>query len=202
MNKLTPSLPSPALVVSCIALVVASAGTATAASVVIKKPNQLGKNVVTGASVKDRSLTPKDFKGSLPGGPQGDPGPEGPRGVDGPQGPAGPRGAKGDDGEPGARGADGAPGAPGAQGPPGSFAQIFKQERNNVHYLTANQPQLVHVTCPENLPRVVSGGYDTNILVRVLASYPSGPGTWTVEIQAEYSSFNAGNYYALCVPGS
>src|ERR671937_362776 len=70
-KKLRPRLPSPAMVVAIIALVVALGGSAYAARVVITKPGQLGKNVVTakqikknaitGAKVKDDSLTGADI---------------------------------------------------------------------------------------------------------------------------------------------
>src|SRR5262245_23922043 len=64
---------------------------------------------LTGADVKDHSLTPKDFKGAQRGprgakGAQGSAGPAGPAGA---AGPAGPAGAKGDNGSPGATGAPG-----------------------------------------------------------------------------------------------
>jgi hypothetical protein len=71
LRKLRPGLPSPALVISIIALFVALGGSAFAARVVIKKPGQLGKNVVTskqikknavtGTKVKDHSLTGADL---------------------------------------------------------------------------------------------------------------------------------------------
>lgn len=79
--------PSPAMVVACIALIVALGGTSYAA---IKLPansvgtKQLKKNAVTGAKVKNGSLAAGDFKASsLPRGPQG---PQGPQGVQGPPG--------------------------------------------------------------------------------------------------------------------
>ena len=56
-------LPSPAMVVALIALVVALSGSAIAASgVIIKKPSQLGKNVVTSKAVKNGSLSGADIK--------------------------------------------------------------------------------------------------------------------------------------------
>jgi|tagenome__1003787_1003787.scaffolds.fasta_scaffold20819081_3 hypothetical protein len=50
-------LPSPALVVSITALVVALTGSAFAAGVLIKKPRQLGKNVVTRRAIKNRAVS-------------------------------------------------------------------------------------------------------------------------------------------------
>jgi hypothetical protein len=51
------------MVVAVIALIVALSGSALAASgVIIKKPSQLGKNVVTGKAVKNGSLSGSDIK--------------------------------------------------------------------------------------------------------------------------------------------
>jgi hypothetical protein len=56
------SRPSPSLVVSIIALVVACAGTATAAGVLITKSSQIKSNVITGAKIKSGSVTSSDIK--------------------------------------------------------------------------------------------------------------------------------------------
>jgi hypothetical protein len=53
--------PSPATVISLLALVVSMAGTATAA-VVISNSSQIKNGVVTGADLKDASITGKDVK--------------------------------------------------------------------------------------------------------------------------------------------
>lgn len=60
--------PSPALVVSIIALVVACAGSATAASVlIIKKASQLKTGVVTSRAIQNGTITGTDIKGgSIP----------------------------------------------------------------------------------------------------------------------------------------
>ena len=83
--------PSPALVISCLALAVALGGTSFAA--VQALPNnsvgtpQLKNSAVISAKVKNRSLLRVDFaSGQLP---------TGPRGPAGPTGPAGPAGAAG-----------------------------------------------------------------------------------------------------------
>jgi hypothetical protein len=49
--------PSPALIVSIVALVVALTGTAVAAGVLITRASQLGRNVVTTRAIKDGALT-------------------------------------------------------------------------------------------------------------------------------------------------
>ena len=91
MKRLRPQLPSPAMVVAILALVVALSGSAIAA-VIVSSPSQLGKNVVTGKKikknavtskkVKDHSLLGKDFKsGQLPAGAKGDKGDKGDAGT-------------------------------------------------------------------------------------------------------------------------
>ena len=111
MHRLLPHRPSPAMVVACIALIVALGGTSVAAVDAIA-PNSIGpaqikanavstselkngavtnpklrNNAVTGAKVQNQSLTAADFvAGSLPRGPAG---PAGPAGAAGPAGPAG-----------------------------------------------------------------------------------------------------------------
>jgi hypothetical protein len=91
--------PSPAMVVACIALVLALGGTGYAA---IKLPKnsvgsaQIKKNAVTSIKVKNGSLTKSDFKaGQLPAGAKGDPGAPG---VKGDKGDKGDQGIKGDTG--------------------------------------------------------------------------------------------------------
>jgi hypothetical protein len=103
MTLIRTHLPSPAMLVACIALVVALGGVSYAAAVLpensvgtpqLKKKAvsgaKLQKNAVTGPKVKDRTLTAADFKtDQLPAGPQG---------------PQGPKGDKGDSGAPGISG--------------------------------------------------------------------------------------------------
>jgi hypothetical protein len=83
-------LPSPAMIVACLALIVALGGVSYAAGVLPKNsvgPPQLKKNAVTGAKVKNGTLVAADFKRGqlLPGpqGPKGDPGPAGTPGISG-----------------------------------------------------------------------------------------------------------------------
>ena len=79
--------PSPALVVSIIALVVATAGTGYAALSLPKNSvgsKQLKPNAVTSSKVKNRSLRATDFKqGQLPAGAQGLKGDKGDKGDTG-----------------------------------------------------------------------------------------------------------------------
>jgi Collagen triple helix repeat (20 copies) len=113
MNRIGVCRPSPALVISVIALFGALGGTGYAAL------NITGKDVknssLTGKDVRDKSLTKKDFKGLV----------RGARGPEGPAGPPGPTGPPGASGAPGAAGATGPPGTAGEtgpQGPPGPTA--------------------------------------------------------------------------------
>lgn len=85
MHLLKRFRPSPAMVIGCLALLLALGGTGYAAS------QALPRNSVTSIQVKDRSLLARDFKlGQIPRGPAG---PAGPAGAAGPAGPAGPAGA-------------------------------------------------------------------------------------------------------------
>jgi hypothetical protein len=104
MRNLKLHRPSPALVVSVMALSVALGGTGYAAIVLPANSvgtKQIKKNAVTSKKVKNRSLKSVDFAaGQLPVGPAGPAGPAGPQGVAGPQGPKGDKGDKGDQGDP------------------------------------------------------------------------------------------------------
>ena len=90
--------PTPSMVVACLALLVALAGTGVAAVSVVLPRNSVGNaqiqaNAVTSAKVKNGSLLKADFKaGQVPAGAIG---PAGPAGAAGPAGPAGPAGAAG-----------------------------------------------------------------------------------------------------------
>jgi hypothetical protein len=81
--------PSPALVLSCIAVFLSGAGGAVAANQINGK--QIKNGSITGKDIKNDSLTGTDIKGNIRG-------PEGPRG---PRGPAGSAGSGGPLGSPG-----------------------------------------------------------------------------------------------------
>lgn len=83
MSVLKRFRPSPAMVIACLALLLALGGTGYAA---IKLP----RNSVTTIQVKDRSLLARDFAaGQIPRGAVGPAGPAGPAGPTGPAGGAG-----------------------------------------------------------------------------------------------------------------
>src|SRR5688500_6291835 len=81
--------PSPALILSCIAVFLSAAGGAVAAGQINGK--QIKDGSITGKDIKNDTLTGSDIKGNIRG-------PEGPRGL---RGPAGPAGAGGPLGSPG-----------------------------------------------------------------------------------------------------
>ena len=101
--------PSPALIVACLALLVALTGTGYAVTQL--PPNSVGRaqlrddavtnakiadNAVTSEKVRNGTLLKRDFvPGQLPRGARGPVGPAGPAGPAGPGGPAGPAGAPG-----------------------------------------------------------------------------------------------------------
>jgi hypothetical protein len=76
--------PSPALVISCLALFLSGAGGAVAAVQISGK--QIKDGTITGKDIKNDSLTGSDIKGNIRG-------PEGPRGAQGAQGPQGATGS-------------------------------------------------------------------------------------------------------------
>jgi hypothetical protein len=78
--------PSPALILSCIAVFLAFTGGAVAATKINGK--QIKDGSITGKDIKNDSLTAKDITGQLAG-------PRGQDGQRGPQGPAGPAGSGG-----------------------------------------------------------------------------------------------------------
>ena len=99
LRKLGSRKPSPAMVVACVALVVALGGTGYAAfrlpggSVGTK---QLRNGAVTRAKIAPATLKTLAVGGGTPGaGGQGPPGPQGPKGATGPKGTTGPKGDTG-----------------------------------------------------------------------------------------------------------
>ena len=104
MSRLTRR-PSPAMVVACLALLVALTGTSVAAVSQLVPRNSVGtaqlrdnavarvkvrNNAINSEKVANRSLLAVDFaRGQIPAGPAGRAGPTGPAGAAGPAGPAG-----------------------------------------------------------------------------------------------------------------
>jgi hypothetical protein len=180
--------PSKSMVVALLALFLALSGTATAAKLITGK--QIARNAITGKHVKNGSLGPADFNGSVAGpagpqGPKGDTGPQGPKGDTGPQGPRG---------------------EVGPQGPKGFNGVAHQTLGFDIPPATDRSAT---VTCPASHPRVVGGGVNVPSHAyesRVVRSYPSSPGSWTVHVLNESGrpwnpeTLHA-TAYAVCVGG-
>lgn len=120
---------SSAHVLAGIAIVLASAGSATAAAVItgasVQDSSLTGRDLrngsVTGKDVKDGSIGSKDLAANARGGTgaTGPAGAQGPAGAAGPEGPAGPTGPTGPAGPAGPEGPEGPEGPAGPPGPIG-----------------------------------------------------------------------------------
>jgi hypothetical protein len=123
-----------------LALLVATTGSAVAQTKHFPEFNGIDiiDNTLTGRDVKDRSLTPKDFKGS----------------VRGKRGPRGRTGAPGPKGEPGPPGSPGANGAQGPAGPPGA-ALAFARINGDGTVVAAHSKGVSNA----NVTRIGAGGY-------------------------------------------
>lgn len=114
MHRIFSRRPSPAIVISLIALFVALGGTSFAAVTLVGK-NSVGSPQVINGSLQTVDLS-KKAKNALKGnrgakGPAGAAGPAGPAGPQGAQGPQGPQGSPGSKGDKGDKGDTGAPGS-------------------------------------------------------------------------------------------
>ncbi len=94
MKHLSRYRPSPGVVVAVAAVVLACAGSATAAKVITGK--QIKNSSITSADIKNNSLVEGDFKsGELPAGARGPQGAQGAQGAPGLRGPQGVNGTNG-----------------------------------------------------------------------------------------------------------
>jgi hypothetical protein len=119
MSRLSRFTPSGSLLVALVALVMATTGSAVAASLITSKQIKDGA-IQTRDISKNARMQLKGERG--PGGPpgaEGAPGAQGTPGPSGPQGTPGPKGDKGEQGPKGEKGDDGNIGATGATGPAG-----------------------------------------------------------------------------------
>lgn len=174
--------PSPALVVACIALIVALSGTSYAA-VVLPRGSvgtiQLKNGAVTSLKVKDGTMTLIDVAPAERAKLKGDVGAQGLKGERGEQG------AKGDKGEQGTKGDKGASGDKGAKGEPGisRYALVEKKGSTTAKFLA------IQVNCPSGT-RPLGGGGGTptpGAGVSMRNSFPVGgtqPG-WLVVAEAK-----------------
>ncbi|GAA4526106.1 hypothetical protein [Nonomuraea ferruginea] len=143
---------------------------------------------------------PKGEKGDK--GPKGDTGPAGPKGDSGPAGPKGEKGdkgPKGDTGPAGPQGKQGVPGPKGEKGEPGrdgkdgggSFTTYTKTQQFSRSGASANCNQGDLAT---------GGGFAVSSGTQVIASAPTGSGTWTVTIQGHGQT--SGTVYVVCLKKS
>ncbi len=109
MSKFKSRVPSPALVVAVVALVVAMSGSAVAATTLLVHTNNIANGAVTGKKIANGAVGMNKLAGTIratlaqageprgtvsgPQGPQGATGAQGPVGATGPQGPTGFEGA-------------------------------------------------------------------------------------------------------------
>jgi len=171
--------PSPALIVACIALLVALGGTSFATVLNVPKNSvgaaQLKKNAVISSKVKNRSLLAVDFKtGQLPAGPIG------PQGANGARGDKGEKGDKGD------------------AGPPGLSDYEIVQATNQVTNANFN---LVQINCPPG-KKVLGGGILSSPLTAggpyVTVSFPTGTSGWRAGTARVPASSWTVTGYAIC----
>ena len=148
-------LPSPAMVVAAAALIAATAGSAIANHGSPHGPPGLVNSLdvadgsLTGKDIKNKSLTKKDFRGSV-------------------RGPRGRRGAPGANGAPGLNGAQGPPGiegAQGVQGPPGPVRLDYNMSAPVTNF--AGQQNFGSVACDTGMYATgggvsASGGFTAN----------------------------------------
>lgn len=181
MSKHSTRCPSPALVVACLALLVALGGTSYAAVVIPRnsvgtlqlqrnavKAAKINPNAVRTGHVLDGTLLAADFKvGQLPSGPEGE------------KGEKGDKGSKGDKGDPG--------GLSGYSVVEGAFVS------------TTTSSQTASATCPAG-KRPTGGGGLTQTPgagVSVRNSFPTGR-TWLVVVDAKTPG-SGWNYHAFAI---
>ncbi len=133
---------------------------------------QIKAAAVTGAKVKDGTLTAADFlPGQLPAGQQGPKGDPGPKGADGAPGPKGDPGAKGD---------TGAPGAQGPAGPAGiSGYELVVRPAVGVN---GGGVGVATAVCPAG-KKAIGGGYSTLNGEVIATGSPAGGTTWVAAIK-------------------
>jgi hypothetical protein len=183
--------PSPALVVSVIALSVALGGTSYAAIVLPANSvgtRQIKKNAVTTAKVKNGSLRLADFgAGQIPAGAAGPPGAAGATGATGAIGARGATGATGATGPKGDKGEKGDPGTNGSNGADGTANVVVRESASTPVAASA----IVSVTVPCLAgERATGGGYDASgngeFGTIALDSQPTAsaavPNGWTVKV--------------------
>jgi hypothetical protein len=188
MTAIPKRVPSAAMIVACLALIVALGGVSYAAGVLpansvgtkqLRKAavnkGKLARNAVTSSRVADGSLLADDFAaGQLKPGSAGPPGPQGPQGLKGDSGPSGEQGLQGERGLPGVSG----------------YEQVSVDQVSNPNVSVFTSAK---ATCPTGKVAVGGGGEileptKAGINVMLDASRPISASTW----MAEAHGFNPG----------
>jgi hypothetical protein len=181
-RRLFRYLPSPPMVIALTALLFATAGTAFAnhggphGPPGVVNSLDVANGSLTGADIRNKSLTLADFSGR---------GPKGATGARGPAGPAGPAGA-------------GGPAGPaGAQGPAGPV----RVDRNFITKTQAGQTQDSQtVSCDSGLA-VVGGGVLAQGIYgeqNINSSYPSSSTAWTAYVDNFATTPRSFTVYVIC----
>jgi hypothetical protein len=179
LKSIVKRLPTPAMLVACVALAASLGGVSYAAGVLPKNSvgtealqksavtaSKLKKSAVTGAKVKNGTLKAADFSaGQLPAGPKGEPGAQGPKGD------------KGDTGSPGLSG-----------------YQIVLQSNS----LAAGGSLHLVASCPAG-KQAVGGGYSSGAVLATERSYPINNGTaWDIFVHDTDNVAQGVSVWAIC----
>ncbi len=156
---------------------------------------QLKANAVSGAKVKDGSLTAADFKaGAVPAGPQGPKGEKGDTGAPGAQGAIGPQG---EPGAPGTPGAQGERGEKGDKGDPGGGVSGYELVTTSTN-LPADGYAHGMTYCPAG-KKAVGGGYSTGVQLTTTQSFPTNNGGgWDVFAHNTEPTAKSLTVWAIC----
>ncbi|MBS1892669.1 MAG: collagen-like protein [Actinobacteria bacterium] len=169
MSKL--KLPSPAMIVACVALFAAMGGTGYAAG-------QFAHRATASASKAKR-------------GPRGKRGPAGPAGIQGAIGPRGATGPKGDRGETGAKGDRGEAG-------PAGPVELRYVEGPTVS-VGAGGKETAQVFCPSGFHDTGGGMIgQASFGFNIASSAPSGNNAWIVDVENITGSTQKFNAYVVC----
>ena len=169
-------LPSPAMIVACVALFAALGGTGYAAG-----------NLAHKATASTAKAKPKR-------GPRGKRGPAGPTG---PQGAPGPKGATGPKGDQGPKGDSGAPGKQGETGPAGPVELRYLQGPTIT--VLAGQKENARLECPKGLHDTGGGMLsEASFGFNIAGSAPSGDNAWIVDVENITGSTQKFNVYVVC----
>jgi hypothetical protein len=164
--------PSPALLVSIVALVMAMGGTGYAALNLPKNsigPKQIKRNAVTSAKVRNGSLSVDDFSATSV---------------------AALKGPKGDKGDPGPKGETGPTGVPGPVGPQSGAPQMgktyfFGNQADEFTTVAGVPPMGLSSSEPANSALSPSAPMVARDLAVVLSVAPGAGKSWTVALRAD-----------------